>query len=129
MKKCPFCADDLRDDAKKCARCGGLLPTQEPSPVACKICGRTAATQLVFFKENISYFVGRSERTFCGYACFGCVTKTFAAFELRTLLGTWWGVIGVLVGPPYLVSNIAEYAKSGWRFARRRAVRTQGLMP
>jgi hypothetical protein len=37
------------------------------------------------------------------------MTKEFAGHETATLLGTWWGIIGCILGPVYLVSNILEY--------------------
>jgi hypothetical protein len=84
----------------------------------CKRCGKIKSTQSVFFIENISYFFARRERTFHGHVCFPCMTKTFATFETRTLLGTWWGIIGIICGPGYLVENLVEYVKHSYRFMR-----------
>jgi len=84
----------------------------------CKRCGRIKSTQYVFFIENISYFFARRERTFHGHICFSCMTKTFAIFEIRTLLGTWWGIIGMISGPGYLLENLIEYMKHSYRFVR-----------
>ncbi len=37
------------------------------------------------------------------------MTVKFIKFELATILGTWWGIIGCVVGPFYIVKNIFEF--------------------
>lgn len=34
MKKCPFCAEQIQDEAIKCRFCGSMLTAQEPAPIA-----------------------------------------------------------------------------------------------
>jgi len=53
---------------------------------------------------------------------FGWQVRTVGgvSMSLRTALGTWFGIIGMLLGLGYLISNIAEYSKALYRFARDR---------
>lgn len=82
----------------------------------CKVCGLERKTRYALFNENISYFFARRVRTLSGFMCVRCMTIKFAEFELKTLLFTWWGLIGFFVGPAYLFENLGEYIKNGYNF-------------
>lgn len=88
----------------------------------CKCCGKTKLTQMAVFLENISYFYERHERTFEGYVCFSCMTKTYIIYETRTLLFTWWGFFGLALGPCYLLWNLCEYLGRSYRFTTYKKV-------
>ena len=89
----------------------------------CKVCGCEKPTRWILFTENISYLVARRERTFSGFVCFPCMGKRFVEFELKTLLFTWWGIIGLFLGPAYLLANLTEYIKNAYGFIRDRKVK------
>jgi hypothetical protein len=153
MKRCPFCDEDIQDQARKCKHCGewllkdktnnrsllgGLLvrakeewglrkakrktlyKESRPAMRKCKLCGRERMTQWAYFQENMSYIFARQERTFDGFVCFPCMSMTFAKFEIRTLLFTWWGAIGFFVGPIYLVANLRDYLRLTYRFQKEK---------
>lgn len=86
----------------------------------CECCHARKNTLCCFFKENISYFFARNERTFSGFLCFGCMTRLFFEFTLKTLFGTWWGIVGALLGPAIIGNNIIEYAKNSLRFIKEK---------
>ena len=109
----------------KCKHCGEWLPKPTPdrAPTAlriCEGCKSLKSAQLIQLRMNVSYLFQRHERQTCGYLCFGCMTKTFALYEVSTLLGTWWGVVGAFLGPIYLVTNIIEYGKCSFKALLRR---------
>jgi len=46
------------------------------------------------------------------------MTKGFLSFELTTLFGTWWGIIGCVLGPFFLLHNSSEYFEGSIAIAR-----------
>lgn len=86
------------------------------STLDCKLCGKFKKVQLCFFKQNVSYVYERREKTFCGYLCFTCMTKIYFNFTIKTLFGTWWGLIGAFLGPVYIMNNTIEYLKNSFKF-------------
>lgn len=101
----------------------GDRPTPDPASAPaqpCAICHVSRTTRLVLFRSNVSYLFGRRERQLCEYLCLPCMSRNFLRYEAVTLVGTWWGLIGLAVGPGYLISNIAEYAKGAAGIAFRR---------
>jgi len=136
LKECPYCGEKIQDSAIKCRFCGEWIEAKEPlsnegakeireaasnSQISlCERCHRRRRTQRCFFKENVSYFFERNERTFSGSLCFGCMTRVFGEFTLKTLFGTWWGIIGALLGPAIIGSNIIEYLKNTFRFIKEK---------
>jgi hypothetical protein len=53
-----------------------------------------------------------------GNLCLSCMTNEFLSFELTTLFGTWWGIIGCVLGPFFLLHNLAEYAEGSIAIVR-----------
>jgi hypothetical protein len=101
---------------------GPLRPILSCKWQQCERCGRAGNTQLVLFKANVSFFIQRRYEEISGRFCFPCATKTFVGFEVATLFLTWWGIIGLIVGPLYLLHNVLEYmmALLGFAFKKQR---------
>lgn len=75
----------------------------------CEKCGCATTAKVVLFRQNISYLYERRETVFCGRACLRCMTTMFWKFTLTTMLLTWFGVMGMILGPLYIVINCTEY--------------------
>lgn len=84
----------------------------------CAGCKNQRITSLVTFKANVSLFVRRYETNITGHLCFSCMTGKFLSFEITTLLGTWWGIVGMVKGPFFILHNLAEYIEGGIGIAR-----------
>lgn len=94
----------------------------------CDVCGQPRVTALVTFKQNVSFFFRRLERKFSGHACLGCMTATFVSYEAATLVGTWWGFIGIILGPFYILGNLFEFLGGGYDIFRdSRKLRARSL--
>jgi hypothetical protein len=83
----------------------------------CEQCGHIKTTSFVTFKANVSLLFRRKERELSGHLCFSCMTRVFMSFQLATLLGTWWGFIGFLLGPLFILQNFVEYISGGLNIA------------
>jgi len=87
----------------------------------CDLCQRKRLTASVTFKRNVSYFFGRHETVFSGRVCLSCMTRRFVGFEIVTLIGTWWGIIGLILGPIFIVTNLFEYLGGSFDIGRAAA--------
>ncbi len=93
----------------------------------CQRCGRVKITTLVDFKANVSLFFRRRETKLSGNLCHSCMTKEFVSFEVATLLGTWWGIIGLIIGPFFLFHNMIEYVDGSIAIVKgKRRLRLEG---
>jgi hypothetical protein len=84
----------------------------------CQNCGQVRNTQHCLFKSNMSFFFTRFNKEINGHFCIWCTTTKFFTYEVSTLCLTWFGIIGALVGPVYILHNIAEYVEALYRFFR-----------
>jgi hypothetical protein len=82
----------------------------------CQFCGAKENVQKLMFCENVSYFFKRTERIFEGPICSSCMKIIFSTYTKTTLAATWFGVIGMLIGPIYIFSNIYYLIKGLLKF-------------
>ena len=96
-----------------------------PAVRTCKVCGRNRLTQYVFLRSNVSYVFARRESHLSGFLCFSCLSRSFVVFEVKTALFTWWGLIGLALGPLFLLDNLIQYVHRGFLFLRARLAASQ----
>lgn len=124
MKKCNDCGAVITGEFDRCLECGGKLSTHRgPKAIRpkatsgyCQKCASAELSRYSEFRENISYIFRRQEKDYCGYLCFRCMTLTYAEHTIKTLLFTWFGVIGIVLGPIYIIGNTYTYLKNSLRF-------------
>jgi hypothetical protein len=84
----------------------------------CVRCGCAGSTAFVTFRQNVSYFFRRRQREFSGRVCLGCMTSEFLHAEFVTMIGTWWGIIGAILGPFFLLANLFDYLAGTFEILR-----------
>jgi hypothetical protein len=84
----------------------------------CGKCFQVKQTQHCCFRQNVSFLIARRQKKFSGDLCQRCMGRMFRQFTLNTVVGTWWGVIGAILGPVIILGNIFQYAKGTYRFIR-----------
>lgn len=82
----------------------------------CELCGKPAIVYHSVFSYNISYFIARKEKTIDAYLCLDCTYKIYGSFTLYTALGTWWGVVGIIIGPFIIIANTCWLTFNSIRF-------------
>jgi hypothetical protein len=50
--------------------------------------------------------------------CLPCATKTFFSYQIPTLCFTWFGIIGAIIGPFFILNNFFEYGTALVLFGR-----------
>jgi hypothetical protein len=45
------------------------------------------------------------------------MTAKFMEFEFQTLVGTWWGIVGCILGPIFILKNLLEYVSGSFLIA------------
>jgi hypothetical protein len=83
----------------------------------CDHCNKNTNVQFCHFSSNMSFFFSRHERKYYGYLCPICMTNIFLNYTITTLFLTWWGIVGMFLGPAFIISNISEYISNLLKFA------------
>lgn len=84
----------------------------------CQCCGENRVTQHCQFRSNVSFLVRRQESKISADMCLSCATKNFFGYQIPTLCFTWFGIIGAIVGPFFILINFLEYGTALFLFGR-----------
>ena len=79
---------------------------------SCDRCGYHKRLFRSEYRSNVSYIFRRQEQEIDGNYCMSCNTHLFVRFTLTTFIGTWWGIIGMILGPIYILKNIFNYVRA-----------------
>lgn len=75
----------------------------------CQSCGsETAPTGYAIFRRNISLFYVRFDSSVEGNYCVPCACKVSFLTNCVMLIAGWWGIVGIILTPVYLVLNVAN---------------------
>lgn len=81
--------------------------------VECDSCGASdKPSQFGAYRRTISVLVMRFTKERKGHFCTSCAAKISAEYNLVMLVCGWWGYIGIVMTPVFLINNCYQFCKT-----------------
>jgi hypothetical protein len=88
-------------------------PIEELGFVSCDSCGASdRPAQFGTYRRTISVLVMRFMKEKKGHFCTPCAAKISAEYNLVMLVCGWWGYIGIIMTPVFLINNCYQFCKA-----------------
>jgi hypothetical protein len=96
------------------------VPNAVSLPRVCPHCNLNRNLVPVWYLQSVSVIVLFFMAQTRGFLCRSCSHLTFLRMTFWTIVGSPWGIFGILVGPWYILSNVLFLVRTFWPTLNKR---------